>query len=55
MKTYRDSHLVLQKKIKMVQAGETCTNFVEEKAEMKVVEGNQLNAAIVYFLYVNCC
>ena len=42
-------------KIKKVQAGETYTNFVEEKAEIKVVEGNQLKAAIVYFLNVNCC
>jgi len=40
METYQDSRLVLQKKIKKVQAGETCTNFVEEKAEIKVVEGN---------------
>jgi hypothetical protein len=29
-------------KIKKVQAGETCTNFVEEKAEIKVAKGNQL-------------
>jgi hypothetical protein len=54
MKTYRDSRLVLQKKIKKVQAGETCTNFVEQKAEIKVAEGNQCKAAIVCLLNVNC-
>jgi hypothetical protein len=40
-------------KIKKVQAGETCTNFVEQKAEIKVAEGEPVKAAIVYFLNVN--